>query len=93
MEMQLISEYQTQNPTLGYNLTSGGDGGGRGHQQSDETRRKRSLALRGRPQSAELRRKRSLALMGNKSSLGRQHKPETIEKMRAARVAYWQRHR
>lgn len=47
METQLISDYQTQNPKLGYNITSGGDGVSGWH-PTKETRRKIGEAQRGK---------------------------------------------
>lgn len=58
LEKQLISEYNSTNRDVGYNLTKGGDGGAvKGHIVTEETRKKigasNSVALKGKKLSPE----------------------------------------
>lgn len=47
IERQTISEYKSNNPTYGYNLSSGGEGGNTGVKLGDEARLRKSLAMSG----------------------------------------------
>ncbi len=62
-ETRLISEWCTQNPEYGYNMTSGGDGT-KGYHPSNETRAKLSEARKKENLSDETLRRRSEALRG-----------------------------
>src|SRR5271157_4058673 len=75
LERAYILLYMTNNRDLGYNLTLGGDGVA-GLKQSEETRQKRSVALRGRQLSDEHRRKLSEVQLGNKNAFGCQFTDE-----------------
>lgn len=66
-EMDLIREWDTQNPAFGYNMTSGGDGTPNYH-PSEETRRKLSFARMKENLSEETLRRRSEGLKGRKFS-------------------------
>ena len=59
------------------------------YKQTPEQIHRISLSLKGRQFSLEWREKLSTALKGNQRSKGRTNSPETIAKMRDARVAYW----
>ena len=72
-ERFFIAALKTKSP-LGYNLTDGGEGG----TPCDETRKKRSDALKGRPKSPKHRAKLAESKIGKPLSI------ETIEKMSAA---------
>lgn len=59
MEKELIKQYNSNLPSYGYNLSSGGESGGAGIHPSKETIEKRASKLRGRKLSEEHRLKLS----------------------------------
>ncbi len=81
-EMDFIAAHNSNNKKYGYNLTAGGDGG---ETPNEETRLKKSLALKGKktgPQSKEIIEKRVKALNAfyaeNESVLLGIHRPKEI---------------
>lgn len=52
-EIDMIAKYRTHYRDLGYNMTTGGDGGAAGRPCSEETSRKLSIAGKGRKHSIE----------------------------------------
>lgn len=48
LEVELIKKYNSNNPKYGYNQSTGGEHGGTGVKVSEETRRKRSAAMKGK---------------------------------------------
>ena len=89
-EMHWIAALDTVSPK-GYNLDSGGKGGGR---RSKESRDKIRNALTGIPHTPERRRKNSESQSGGKHHLyGEKRTEETKQKMRdAAKNNAWYRH-
>ena len=68
MEICLIALYASNNSDHGYNLSSGGEGGGTGIQWSDERRKHISNKLKGRVFSDEWKEKLSKAKIGRRAS-------------------------
>ena len=75
MEIGLIALYQTNNSDYGYNLSTGGDGGGSGIPWSEEQRKSLSDKLKGRTLSDEWKAKISEA------NTGKRHSKETKKKL------------
>ena len=67
-EIELIALYDSTNREKGYNISTGGDCSGAGVVQSEETRRKRGMALKGHETSKETRAKIRAAHLGVKKS-------------------------
>lgn len=92
IERRLIERLQTRDPQKGYNIAAGGKGGSWGISPSQETRelhRRNSSAFRHTEESkAHMREiQRSIRRVGKDSPwYGRKHKPESIEKIRQARL-------
>lgn len=63
-EAELIALYDTTNPALGYNISSGGESGANGVTRSEETRRKLSIANKGKTMSEEAKIKIGIANKG-----------------------------
>ena len=82
-EKFFIATLKTKSPT-GYNRTDGGDGTS-GHVDSEETRKKKSVALKGVPKSLEHCAKIGLAQTGKKGHFsGHHHTEEALAKMKEA---------
>lgn len=79
MEIELIQEYDTQNPEHGYNIQPGGQLGNAGIKFSDETKKKLSDAHKGKTLSEEHKKKISESCKGHKPA---QHSEEFIQKQR-----------
>lgn len=76
-EIRLIAEYKTQDPDIGYNMTSGGDGC---HDLSEESKEKMRAAHLGKKASSETRLKMS------KSQRGRVMSPDHCKNLSIARL-------
>lgn len=63
-EVELIALYDTTNPTLGYNISNGGESGANGVTPSEETRQKLSIANKGKIMSEEAKFKIGIANKG-----------------------------
>lgn len=82
-EKDYIQEYESYGS--GYNVTSGGDGGGGKYKRTDEIKHKISLSLLGNKRSQESLDKQSQSMRGKNHPLyGTKRKLETIEKIRKA---------
>jgi group I intron endonuclease len=89
MEMYFIAKFHSNNPTIGYNMTAGGEGRQMPH--TTKTRELMSSRRKGRPLSPS---HRASMVAGNQtkeareknrlSQTGRKHKPETIIKIKTA---------
>lgn len=79
MEVELIAQYDSNNPEKGYNLSTGGEYSTAGIRLSEERRRQISLAHKGRPLSEAHRKKLS------ESHRRENLKPETLRKMSESR--------
>jgi len=66
-EVYFINKYQSTNRKIGYNIRSGGEGGGK---LSENTKKKLSIINTGKKLSEEVKEKLRVASMGNKYSLG-----------------------
>lgn len=82
-EVELISNYNSNNRDYGYNLTAGGDGAV-GRIVSEETKQKISTSHIGLKHTEESRAKISESLAGNKRALGYHHTEETKAKISEA---------
>lgn len=60
-----------------------------GFRHTDQSKKKISASQTGKKMPPSYSEKLRGRMMGHKIWLGKKHKPETIEKMRAARTAYW----
>lgn len=80
-EKELIQKYNSNNPSFGYNITSGGDGQlGHSHQLSEESKKKISLMNKGRIRTPEMCAHLSQKMKGRKRSL------ESIAKSAAGHI-------
>jgi hypothetical protein len=70
LERKYIADYNSNDPTVGYNKNHGGGGVEIGTTRTVEHRRKMSIASKGKPKSEEHRRKMSLARLGRKFPRG-----------------------
>lgn len=78
---------QLDSVTKGYNMNEGGEGG---FVPDEVTRQKISRANTGKRRTPEMKRRESEQRMGTGNPMaGRRHKPETLEKMRQKRQAFW----
>jgi len=84
-EMGLIKVWDTTNPEKGYNITLGGSGS-LGVKQSEESRRKKAIALLGGKMPESHRRKLSARNIGNKYALGRKMTEDNHRKLMAVHV-------
>ena len=80
MEIGLIALYQSNNSSYGYNLSTGGEGGGSGIPWSDEQRKALSNKFKGRILSDEWK-----AKIG-KANTGKHHSEETRRKLSEQRA-------
>jgi len=97
-EIELIATYESTDPLIGYNVSSGGRGAGLGNKNcldchpSEETRLKMSLAHKGHPgywlgknHSEATRHRMSVVRKGRLGTfIGRQHSEETKKRMSEA---------
>lgn len=80
-EVELIAEYNTQNPKFGYNIQPGGQLGNRGVTFSEESKRKMSEAKKGRHLTEEHKRNISESNIGHKPCV---HTEESKRKLSEA---------
>ena len=95
-ERHYISELNCQDPTIGYNITAGGDGGDTltGNPDMHEISRKISEKMKKRVMTEEHRRNLGKKSKGNthgRANKGRTLSPEWRAKLSAANKAAWQR--
>jgi len=80
-EMLYIEIYDSTNRNIGYNISYGGEHNMKGLHHTEETKRKMRIAsLLKAPVTEETKRRVSVA------GKGRKHSPETIEKLRIAKI-------
>ena len=92
MERYYIKKYKSNDPDYGYNLTSGGVGAPN-RKCTEETRKKRSDAIKGRSMSEEARQKISDALKGRPSpNKGKPMSDDEKEKRRQGNKRHWANH-
>jgi group I intron endonuclease len=94
-EVHFIAKYRANDPVYGYNMTSGGDGGGmfKGRKHTTQSKQKIAEARTGKPSprkgqhhTAEAKRKISQAALGNKRCLGRKLSEATKRKISEATI-------